>query len=479
MNSLKQSGAILMLCLISGCASMAPNYQRPQAPIAADWPQAATTTASAASSGATADIGWRDVFVDVRLQQLIELALANNRDLRISALNIVKARAQYRIQRADLFPSITASGGSSAQRLPGDLSGTGQATISREYSAELGFSSYELDLFGRVRSLKNQALETYFATEEARRSTQISLVSELATAYLTLAADRERLRLAQETLQSQQQTYALNQRRYDLGAASELDLRQIQTSVETARRDVASYTSQVTVDENALTLLVGTRVPNELLPDAQLTDVSALTELPAGIPSEVLQRRPDVLEAERTLRGANANIGAARAAFFPSITLTATAGTASAGLSGLFAGGSGAWSFVPQISLPIFNAGANRANLQVAETERDIALANYEKAIQSAFREVADALAQHATLDTQLAAQQSLVDATSASYRLSDARYQKGVDSYLSALDAQRSLYSAQQDLIGVRLSRASNLITLYKVLGGGVLERTRTASAG
>lgn len=292
----------------------------------------------------------------------------------------------------------------------------------------------------------------------------------MASAYLTLSADEALLQLAQETLASQESSYALTRKRVELGVGTELDLRQIETSVETARRDAAAYTAQVATDRNALVLLVGTSVPDTLLPPAGLDGVTALRELPVGLPSTVLQQRPDVLAAERTLRAANANIGAARAAFFPSISLTATAGTASTSLGGLFAAGSGAWTFIPQVSLPIFNAGANRANLQVAETERDITLARYEKAIQGAFREVADALAQRATLDARLDAQQKLVDATAASYRLSEARYQKGVDSYLSALDAQRSLYAARQSLVSLKLSAATNAVTLYKVLGGGEL---------
>lgn len=468
---LRTLGITLLLAgVLGGCATLAPDYARPAAPVDNTWPASGGKVAASGTDESVATPGWRSFFVDTRLHQLIELALANNRDLRETALNIVKARAQYRIQRAELLPTVSADAGTTARRTPGELSGSGQAITSRSHSVDLGFSNWEIDLFGRIQSLRDAALETYLASEETLRSTRISLIAEVAGAYLTLSADEALLQLAQETLASQQSSYALTRKRVELGVGTELDLRQIETSVETARRDAASYTAQVATDRNALVLLVGTSVPDTLLPPAGLDSVTALRELPVGLPSSVLQERPDVLAAERTLRAANANIGAARAAFFPSISLTATAGTASTSLGGLFAAGSGAWTFIPQVSLPIFNAGANRANLQVAETDRDITLARYEKAIQNAFREVADALAQRATLDARLDAQQKLVDATAASYRLSEARYQKGVDSYLSALDAQRSLYAARQNLVSLKLSAATNAVTLYKVLGGGEL---------
>jgi len=462
---------LLLAGVLGGCATLAPDYARPAAPVESTWPASGGKAVEAATNDeSVATPGWRAFFVDTRLHQLIDLALANNRDLRETALNIVKARAQYRIQRAELFPAVSADAGTTARRTPGELSGSGQAITSRSHSVNLGFSNWEIDLFGRIQSLRDQALETYLASEETLRSTRITLVAEVAGAYLTLSADAALLQLAQETLASQQSSYTLTRKRVELGVGTELDLRQIETSVETARRDAAAYTAQVATDRNALVLLVGTSVPDTLLPPAGLDSVTALRELPVGLPSTVLQERPDVLAAERTLRAANANIGAARAAFFPSISLTATAGTASSTLGGLFAAGSGAWTFIPQVSLPIFNAGANRANLQVAETDRDIYLARYEKAIQSAFREVADALAQRATLDARLDAQHKLVDASAASYRLSEARYQKGVDSYLSALDAQRSLYAARQSLVSLKLEAATNAVTLYKVLGGGDL---------
>jgi multidrug efflux system outer membrane protein len=335
------------------------------------------------------------------------------------------------------------------------------------YTVKVGFSSYELDFFGRIRSLKARALEQYLATEQAQRSIQISLVSEIAGAYLNLAADRERLRLAQDTLDSQESTYELILRRFEIGDASELDLRQAQTRVDSARVDIAKYTGLTALDENALNLFAGTPVPEELLP-RELGTIAMLEDIRAGIPSAVLQRRPDILQAENQLKAANANIGAARAAFFPSIILTSFYGTMDSQLSGLFKSGSSGWSFTPQITLPIFDTGRNMANLDAAKADRDIYVAQYEKAIQTAFREVADALAQRGTLLDQMEAQESLVDATAASYRLFDSRYRNGMDGYLAVLDSQRSLYGAQQELIAIRRARLANLVTLYKVLGGG-----------
>jgi multidrug efflux system outer membrane protein len=337
-----------------------------------------------------------------------------------------------------------------------------------QYNVGLGVSSYELDLFGRVRSLKDQALQQFFATGEARRSVQISLVAEVANNYLTLAADREQLKLAKDTLTSQQASYQLIKRRYEAGMSSALDLHQAQTSVDTARVDIARFTTFVAQDENALNLVVGSRVEADLIPSALTDTLTAVKELQPGLPSDVLLRRPDILQAENLLKGANANIGAARAAFFPRITLVSSVGFGTDDLAGLFKGGSFIWKFAPQISIPIFQGGANRANLKTAEVDRDIAVAQYEKAIQTAFREVADALAQRGTIDDQLAAQESLTEATGESYRLSQARYESGINSYLNVLDSQRSLYSAQQGLISVNLTRLSNLVTLYKVLGGG-----------
>lgn len=464
MFALRTLTVALAAVLASAC-SLIPDYQRPAAPVPASFPGAAQ---AAAATPAADTIAWRDYFADARLREVIALALANNRDLRVAALNIEKARAQYRIQRADLFPAIGASGSQTAQRLPGDLTSGGEADVTRQYSATIGFAAYELDFFGRIRSLNAQALEIYLGTEEARRSAQISLVAEVANAWLILAADRERQALARSTYETRQKSYDLTRRSFEIGAVSALDLHQSQTLLESARADAARYRAFVAQDENALALVAGAPVPAGLLP-ATLTDsVSAVAELPAGIPSDVLARRPDILQAERALRAANASIGAARAAFFPSISLTAAAGTASSTLGGLFDGGSGTWSFMPQIRIPIFEAGRLQASLDVTEVQRDINVAQYEKAIQSAFREVADALAERATLTEQLDARRRLVEAAAAGFRLSEARYKGGVDSYLGLLDAQRSLYDAELDLIGVRLSEAANRVALYKVLGGG-----------
>jgi len=461
----------IVLLALSSC-TMAPGYTRPDAPVPANWTNGPAYRDSAARppDKAVADIKWQEFFINEQLQKLIALALENNRDLRVAALNIERSRALYRIQRADLFPTVIAAGSGIAQRVPASLSSSGQAMTVHQYSIDLGFSAYELDFFGRIRSLKDQALEQFFATEEVRHSLQISLVSEVAANYLTLAADEERLKIARDTLDSQQASYNLIKSRFNAGASSELDLRQVQTSVDSARVDIARFTGQVAQDENALALLIGSPVPAALMP-AGLIAITALKELNAGLPSDVLQRRPDILQAEHLLKAANANIGAARAAFFPRITLTTSIGVASDQLTGLFKGGAGVWSFAPQISLPIFDTGRNQANLKVTEVDRKIFLAQYEKAIQSAFKEVADALVQQGTLGDQMEAQQSLTDATAASYRLSQARYRSGIASYLDVLDSQRSLYSAQQGLISVRLSRLTNLVTLYKVLGGGARE--------
>lgn len=476
---------IAAAAVLAGCVNLAPSYERPPAPLTATWPTgpaydapapdaAASAPGAVAGAAATpvetraaADIGWREVFVEAPLQRVIEHALVNNRDLRVAALNIERARSLYQVQRADLFPTVAATGQGSHQRTPASVSQTGTTVTSHIYSAGVGFSSYELDFFGRVRNLNEQALQQFFATEEARRSTQLSLVAEVANAYLTAVADGELLQLAKDTLKSQQNSLDLTRRSFEGGVSSALDVRQAQTSVETARGDVARFTRQVAQDLNALTLLVGAPLPEDVRPGG-LDVGSLLAELPAGVPSEVLQRRPDILQAERLLQGASANIGAARAAFFPSITLTASAGATSNSLGDLFKGGNGTWSFIPSINLPIFDAGRNRANLEVAKIDRDIAVVQYEQTIQSAFREVADALAARGTYDEQLAAQQALVAATTGAYDLAQARYKGGVDSFLSVLDAQRSLYAAQQSLISLRLSRSANLVTLYKVLGGG-----------
>jgi outer membrane protein, multidrug efflux system len=462
-NKTSMSLAVALVCL-AGC-SLAPSYERPVAPVAASWQDAGK------EGRAAADIGWKEYFSDAQLRGVIELALTNNRDLRVAIANIDKARAQYQIQRANLMPAVNANGAESASRTTEHLSTTGKDYVSRTYSAGVGFAAYELDVFGRVQNLKDQALAQYLATEEAQRSVQISLVAEVANAWLTLGADRESLQVAQATLQAQRDSLALVQRRFDVGTVSGLDLAQAKTSVESARVDAARYVSQVALDENALTLLVGAGLPAALQPKVLVAQVTTQAELPAGLPADTLLRRPDVLQAEQQLIATNANIGAARAAFFPRISLTASTGFASPALEDLFTGSARTWSFAPQISLPIFNGGSNQANLDAAKASKVAQVAQYEKTVQSAFREVADALAQRATLGEQLAAQTALNTATDEALRLSQARYDKGVAGYLTVLDSQRSLYAAQQSLIGTRLARQSNLVTLYKVLGGGVKE--------
>ena len=478
MSPLRILAAALAATMASGC-TMIPQYERPAAPVPERFPvvtlpasaQAApeeAQPAEAAEATPAGAIAWRDYFADERLREVIALALANNRDLRVAALNIERARAQHGIRRADLFPAIGATGSQNTQRLPADLSPGGESDVSRVYSATVGFAAYELDFFGRIRSLKAEALEAYLGTEEARRSAQISLVAEVANAWLTLAFDRERQTLAQRTFETRRTSHDLIRRSYEAGAVTALDLHQSQTLLQSARADLARYTAFVAQDENALALVAGVPVPAELLPETLTDTVSAVAELPAGVPSEVLTRRPDILQAERNLRAANASIGAARAAFFPRITLTAAAGTASSTLDGLFGSDAATWSFLPQIRIPIFEAGRLKASLDVAEVQRDISVAQYEKAIQVAFREVADALAGRATLAERLDARRLQLEATQASFGLAEARYRGGVDSYLALLDAQRTLYAAEQELIAVRLVDAVNRVTLYKVLGGG-----------
>ncbi|MCE5262986.1 MAG: efflux transporter outer membrane subunit [Deltaproteobacteria bacterium] len=456
---------VLTAALLGGC-TLAPEYTRPAAPVPVQWPTGEAYGDAASTSSTAADLPWREVFTDQRLQQVISIALANNRDLRLAALNVERAWAYYGIQRAELFPTVNAVGSGSKSRVPADLSSTGSAMTSERYDVNLGVSSWEIDFFGRIRSLKDRALEEYLATDQARRSAQISLISAVANTYLTLAADREALKLVASTLETQESSYRMIRKLQDVGLASDVDLRQAQSQVDVARGDVARYTQLAALDENALNLLVGSPLPPALLP-ADLESVRPPKEIDPGLSSEVILRRPDVLAAEHLLRAANANIGAARAAFFPRIALTAAIGTASADLSGLFKGGSGTWAFSPQIVMPIFDARTWSA-YDVTKADREISVTQYEKAIQAAFREVADALAVRGTVDRRIAAQQSLIEAVAEAYRLSNARYTRGIDSYLGVLDAQRALYAAQQGLIMLHLVRLANRVTLYSVLGGG-----------
>jgi len=458
---------ILIVFFIGSC-TMAPKYTRPELPVPANWPdgQAYQAAQSGTAVGQTVQLSWQEFITDAKLRELIETALKNNRDLRVAALNVEMARALYGIERVSLLPSVNAAGSAYKEHFPADLSSSGKSFTSEQYSVNLGITSWEIDFFGRIRSLKDKALEEYLATEQALVSAKTMLISTVAQAYLALAADREALVLVTASLKAQEESYDLIRKRYDAGIISELDLKRAQSQVDVARGDVARYTQLVAQDENGLNLLVGSQVRQELLPQ-DLTTVSTPKNISAGLSSEILLQRPDVLAAEHGLKAANANIGAARATFFPRISLTTTFGTASAELSGLFKSGQGTWSFVPQVVMPIFDARTWFA-YEATKIEKEISIAQYEKAIQTAFREVADALAEKGMIAQRVDAQQSLVDALKEAQRLSQARYDKGVDSYLSVLDAQRSLYSAQQGLIMLRFAQINNQITLYKTLGGG-----------
>ena len=464
---LRRSLAILMAAAtaLSAC-TLAPRYVRPGLPVSASWPVGAAAPAPGAV--AVRDLAWREVFQDPRLQAVIDLALRQNRDLRVAVGNIERARAQYRVQRAQLLPTINAVGSENHTLTPAGVSLIGKAFTLDQYSATVGFSAYELDLFGRIRSLNAAALQSYFATEETRRAVQISLIGEVAGDYLILAADQDLLRVTQDTLKTREDNLALGRKRFEAGATSQLDLRQEETLADQARSDLAIAVAQVAEDRNALTLVVGSEPPANLLPDGGLTGIGLRNDLEPGLPSEVLTRRPDVLSAEHSLEAQNANIGAARAAFFPRITLTGSTGSSSTALNKLFQAGTGAWSFTPQVVLPLFAGGANLANLRGARASRDIAVAQYEKAIQIAFREVADALAVRSTIRDRVAAQERLVTAAADVERLTEARYDRGLDSYLALLDAQRTLYAARRTLLAAQLADAVNRVTLYRALGGG-----------
>ncbi|WP_044562262.1 efflux transporter outer membrane subunit [Azospirillum sp. B4] len=465
----KRIAAITALLLTTAC-SLAPDYTRPQSPVPNAWPTGQAyepADAPGKPSPLQGPDSWKAVFRGPRLQALIAKSLENSRDLRVALLNIEVARATYRVQDAATLPTLNAGGSTTRSRTPASQSLTGRPVTANSSQAQVSVTSYELDLFGRVHSLSQQALEQYLATAEATATTRLSLIAEVANAYLTLVSDRQLLALTQDTLKAQQATLDRTQRMFDRGSSSALDLAQSQTSVDTARANLEQYTRLVAQDRNALELLVGAPLTDAEIEGTSLDDQDVLGDLPAGLPSDLVLRRPDIREAEHTLKAANANIGAARAAFFPQITLTGSYGTASAGLTDLFAAGSSSWSFGPSVSLPIFDNGKNQANLDIAKADRDIDVANYEKAVQTAFREVADALAARGTLDRQLAAQTSLVKSTQLTYDLSTKRYDRGIDSFLTLLDAQRSLYSAQQNRISVQLSLLENRVTLFKVLGG------------
>lgn len=464
--------ALLASSVLTGCTLM-PNYKRPPAPTASEWPQGEAYK-QPANPGLVnpAKLGWREFFQSPKLQQVIQTALENNRDLRVAALNIEAARELYRVQRADLLPTIDIVGSASRQNFPENAAGLQGEGIVSQYTANIGTTAYELDLFGRVRSLNREALEQYLATEEARKTTQIALIAETANAYLAYLSDVKLLQLTQDTLKAQQNSYDLIKKRFDLGVGTRLDVSQAAQTVELARANYSVYLRRAAQDKNALLLLMGVPSEGDLLQDVSLDDIAIMEDLPAGVPSEILLNRPDVRQSEHLLKAANANIGAARAAFFPRISLTGSAGLASTELSDLFKSGSGlAWSFVPQASLPIFEGGRNLANLGYSKAQRKIRVAEYERAIQIAFREVSDELAARGTYTDQLQSQRALAAAAQESFDVSNARYEQGIENYLNVLDAQRQLYAAQQDEIVVQQQRLSNLVSLYKALGGGVNE--------
>jgi multidrug efflux system outer membrane protein len=465
-KSLLVTVSIALTLLDAGC-TMAPRYVRPETEMPPAWPEGVAYPDSLDFAGvpAVGEVGPDELYPDARLQQVLALALANNVDLRLAALNVDRVQALYKIQRADLLPSISASASGSRQQTSADLA-YGYPAITSRYNVDVGVSSWELDLFGRVRSEKNQALEQYLATEEGRRGAELSLVAAVGQTWLQLAASREQLELAQSTLKNQRDSYDLIDRQFQAGLATGLDLRRAQTQVNVAEGEVAAFIQQEAQDRNALNLLAGRPVPGEMLPDG-LDQVTPPPDVAPGLSSTVLLRRPDVMAAEHQLKAANAYIGVARASFFPRISLTALMGTASRALSGLFTGGSGTWLLSSQVGMPLFDLRTHGA-LKMSQAERDLVIAQYQKTIQTAFREAADALAARGTLRDRVAAQERLVAASSEAYDLAEKRYDAGSDSYLSVLDAQRTLYGAQQGLVRLRLADAANRVRLYAVLGGG-----------
>jgi multidrug efflux system outer membrane protein len=469
----RRMAALAMATLMTGCA-LQPAYRRPDAPVASTFPAGPAYPASAAGgTGLPAtEIGWRDFFTDPRLQRLVEIALANNRDLRVAALTVAQVQAQYRVQRSALFPQVGAFADGSASRGPASLSSSGKATVAHDYSVGVA-ASWELDFFGRLHSLNDQALEQYLASAEARKAFEIVLVSQVAAQYLTTLAYDEFLDVTARTLETAQASYQLTALQLQNGVGTELALRQAQTVVEQAKANHSAQLRSRAQAENALVLLLGQPLPADLPPPVPLSSQTILADIPPGLPSDLLTRRPDVMQAEALLRGANANIGAARAAFFPSISLTGNLGTASAALTGLFGAGSLAWSFLPAITVPIFQAGKLQADLDVATVQKDINVAQYEKAIQVAFREVADGLAARGTYGDELASLQRDTDAQQRSLDLSQLLFKNGVASYLTVLTAQTGLYSAQLNLTSTRLARLTSLVDLYRTLGGGWIEHT------
>lgn len=480
--------SLLAAAALAGC-SLAPAYVRPALPVPPSWP--AGDAYLRQSEATLPSVTYRDVFRDARLQRLIDQALANNRDLRVAAANIAAARAQYRIQRAELFPELGATGsygyrdnGGGSGTTTGTGSGgtgsggtggtgttvTGGGNGSSSFSLGLGITAFELDLFGRIRSLTEAAQARYFAQEAGARATRLALVGDIATAWLTYAADRSLMQVAEQTAASARRSVALTDARRRGGVAPLTDLRQAEQVLATAESDLAAQRTALAQDVNALQLLVGAPIDATLLPEGIERSAETVAELPAGLDSAILLRRPDVVQAEYELRATNAEIGAARAQLFPRVALTAAAGLASTALRTLFNGDAFAWSASPSASYPIFNAGAGRAGVAFSQAQRDAALASYESAIQTAFREVSDTLARRGTIDDQLAADRRFLAATDDTFRLAEARYRGGVDTFLTSLDAQRQLYTAQQRVVQTQLARATTLVTLYRTLGGDAL---------
>lgn len=448
--------ASLSLGLLSAC-SLTPEYERPAAPVP-------TTFAGSVSEAAVPALpAWSDFVADDRLRQVVTLALQNNRDLRVAMANVEQVRAQYRIQRANQAPTVNLG-------VTGNRQASEGGDITSTYTAGLLVSAWEIDFFGRLGSLKEAALAQYLASEESARAAQTSLVASVISTWLSLQADEELLSFTQQTQATREDSLRLTRLRFDNGAASALDLRQAESLAASARATLAQQQRQRSQDLNALALLVGQAVPVSLLPSVpkEVDRSSLLRDVPEGLPSDLLERRPDIRQAEQQLLAANANIGAARAAFFPRISLTTSLGSASTELSGLFKDGSWGFTLAPQALLPIFDLGRNQAALDASKASREAAVAQYEKAIQVAFREVSDALAGRATLGEQIQAQQSLVQSESERLRLAELRYRNGVASFLEVLDAQRSLFAAQQALTQTRLARQLNQVALYKALGGG-----------
>ncbi len=451
---------ILALAFLTGGCSLIPQLDPVASPVANNFPGKSAGVVSA-------DIAWQKFFTDPRLRKLVEISLANNRDLRIAALNVEQSRAQYAISRGDLFPAIGIASNAQRQRGLGPPGSSGGNIESSSYAVSVGLVSYELDLFGKIRSMNTVALETYFATDEARVGAQIALVAEVANQYLTERALREQLALSQQTYDGMNVAYGIMKQRFDAGTVSELDLASMEVQRQTAKADLATFQQRITEINNSLVFLAGGALPANL-PNGRTLDQALVAEVRAGVPSDLLYRRPDIREAEHQLRAANANIGAARATMFPSITLTASSGTASHSLNQLFASGTGSWLFSPQVNIPIFQGGQGLAYIKAAEAGKKISIATYEKAIQTGFREVADSLAARSGLAERITATESLVAAQQKRTDLATARYTKGVDSYFEVLTATLDLYTARQSLIRLRLARSINSVNLYKALGGG-----------